>query len=45
MIELIIRLLSIDDFYSKSENIDIAKGKYKRPMTIKEGMKQRKRWQ
>jgi len=27
------------------EYIDIAKGKYKRPMSIKEGMKQRKRWQ
>lgn len=44
MIELINRLLSIDDFFNKSENIDIAKGKYELTTSIKEAWKQRKRY-
>jgi hypothetical protein len=35
-ITLIMDLLSIDDFYGVSENIDIAKGKYKIPRTYKD---------
>jgi hypothetical protein len=40
---IIIKLLQIDDFYGVSENIEIAKGKYKLPQTLKEGYKQIKR--
>ena len=36
MIQKIIELLAIDEFYGQSEIIDIAKGKYKIPKTIKE---------
>tara|TARA_R110000824_G_scaffold172815_1_gene350770 strand:+ start:146 stop:295 length:150 start_codon:yes stop_codon:yes gene_type:complete len=36
-------LLSIDDFNGISERIEIAKGKYKKPSTIKEIYKQEKR--
>lgn len=45
---IVFQLLQIDDFKGISENIDIAKGKYKLPETIKEGIKQGKRklaWQ
>lgn len=48
MIELILRLLAVDEYYNRSEVIEIAKGKYKLPMSIKEGMRQLKRkrkWQ
>ena len=45
MIETIIDILRQGDFYNVSEEVDIAKGKYKIPKTIKEGLKQRKRWQ
>ena len=48
MIGNIIDLLSVDDFYGESELIDIAKGKYKAPLTFKEMYKQAKRraiWQ
>jgi hypothetical protein len=38
-----IKLLKIDDFYGVSENIEIAKGKYKLPSSIKEGLRQIKR--
>ena len=43
MISDIIKLLNIGDLYGVSENIDIAKGKYKLPMTFKEGVKSMKR--
>lgn len=36
-------MLKIDDFYGKSEFIDIAKGKYKIPNGIREAYKQGKR--
>lgn len=36
MIEQLLELLSTDDFLGRSEAIDIAKGKYKIPSTIKE---------
>ena len=42
-IKQIIELLQIDDFVGKHEFIEIAKGKYKTPKTIKEGYKQAKR--
>lgn len=37
MIKNVIDLLNFDDFYGVSQDIDIAKGKYKYPETIKEG--------
>ena len=40
---ILLKLLNIDDFYGCSEEIEIAKGKYKLPMTIKEAVKQFKR--
>ena len=43
MIELIYKLLQLDDYYGKSRNIDIAKGVNKVPITIKEGLEQVKR--
>lgn len=43
MIDNIITLLNSNDFYGESELIEIAKGKYKLPKTIKEKSKQRKR--
>jgi hypothetical protein len=43
MIKQILELLDTNDFRNKSELIDIAKGKYKIPLTIREGWKQRKR--
>ena len=48
MLKNIIELLKLDDYYGKSELIEIAKGRYKAPETIKEGVKQAKRkmkWQ
>lgn len=39
----ILKLLNIDAFYGVSENIEIAKGKYKLPETLKEGFEQFKR--
>ena len=36
MIKLIIELLKTDTFYGVSYNIDVAKGKYKSPTTLKE---------
>lgn len=44
MIKNILAMLSIDDFYGVSENIDIAKGINKKPTTLKEGLKNIKRW-
>jgi hypothetical protein len=43
VIKNILDILKIDDFYGKSEFIDIAKGKYKIPKTIREAYKQGKR--
>lgn len=48
MIPLLIDMLSIGDFYGLSEEIDIAKGKYKLNTGFKEEVKRRKRikaWQ
>ena len=43
MIQKIIELLSIDEFYGQSELIDIAKGKYKIQNSIVDKYKQKKR--
>ena len=40
---LVLKLLNVDDFYGISETIEIAKGKYKLPLTIREGVKLIKR--
>ena len=40
MIKQILELLAIDDWYGVSENIDIAKGKYKINDSLKEAYKQ-----
>lgn len=48
MIDLIIRMLQMDEHLGQSELIDIAKGKYKLQTSIKAKSKQRKRvkaWQ
>ena len=48
MIKNIIDLLKTDDFYGIAEEIEVAKGRYKAPETIKEGIKLTKRqlqWQ
>ena len=46
MIDLIINMLSLDDWHGVSKTIDIAKGSNKLPQTFKEGWKQYKRkWQ
>lgn len=48
MIKQILQLLSVDNHYGQSELIEIAKGKYEYPATIKKGLKQIKRqikWQ
>jgi hypothetical protein len=36
MIKTVIDLLNLGEFYGVSDDIDIAKGKYKYPSTIKE---------
>jgi hypothetical protein len=43
MIKNIIDMLQLDAHVAKHEYIEIAKGKYKIPKTIKEGYKQAKR--
>ncbi len=43
MLDNIILLLALEDYEGVSENIDIAKGKYKMPQTFQEGWQQRKR--
>jgi len=40
----ILYLLSQDDFYGIDERIDIAKGKYEPPQTLKEAFAKRKRF-
>ena len=47
MIENIINMLRLEDYYGESELIDIAKGKYKYPETLadhKERQKRIKAW-
>lgn len=43
MIEIILKLLALDNHYAHSENIEIAKGKYEMPKTVKKGYNQIKR--
>ena len=43
MIDFIVNMLSINEYYGKSHNIEIAKGRYKIGESIKEGLEQRKR--
>lgn len=43
MIERIVTMLALSDFIGESESIDIAKGKYRLPLTVKETVKQIKR--
>ena len=48
MIREIISALSVDDFYNKSELIEIAKGRYKLPMDFKgivKNIKRQVKWQ
>ena len=48
MIKQLIDLLRLFDYYGEAEEIEIAKGRYKAPETIKEGIKNAKRqiqWQ
>jgi hypothetical protein len=40
---IFIKLLNLDNFYGQTENIEIAKGKYKLPTSLKEGYEQIKR--
>lgn len=45
---IVLKLLALDDFVGQSENIEVAKGRYKLPQSIKEGYKLYKRemlWQ
>jgi hypothetical protein len=41
MIELIFKMLRADTHLGQSEVIDIARGKYKLPLTVKEHIKQK----
>ena len=43
MIKHILDLLALYEFYGQSELIEIAKGKYQRPTTLKQGFNQIKR--
>lgn len=43
MIGKIIELLKVTDYYGISENIEIAKGKYKIPTSVKEVFEQARR--
>lgn len=43
MIKTIIDLLQSDNFYGVSRNVDIAKGLYKKPSTLKEASELLKR--
>lgn len=43
MIKQILDLLALTEHYNQSENIEIAKGKYQLPTTLKQGFKQIKR--
>jgi len=43
MIRNILDLLKLDEFYGKTENIEIAKGKYQISTSVKHAIKQGKR--
>lgn len=43
MIEKILEMLRLDNHYGESELIEIAKGKYKIPKTVKEVFEQHRR--
>lgn len=43
MLRILVELLRVSEFYGLSENIDIAKGKYKLTTSVKESWKQAKR--
>ena len=43
MIKEILNLLMMDNHYGQSETIEIAKGKYELPTTLKKGLNQIKR--
>lgn len=43
MIGIIMDMLAMDDFHNISEEIEIAKGKYKLPMGFNEGIQKAKR--
>lgn len=43
MINIILDMLAMNDFYGVSERIDIAKGKHKIPLTFSDGYKKAKR--
>ena len=43
MIQQIITMLQLDDFYGNTETIDIAKGKHKLHTSLKKAIKQAKR--
>lgn len=43
MIEQIVKLLALDDWVGCTENIDIAKGKNRLPLTFREAWQQNKR--
>lgn len=43
MIQQLIAMLQISEFYGESETIDIAKGKYKYHTSIRKAIKQAKR--
>lgn len=43
MLEIIFKILPINDWYGISENIEIAKGKYRLPLTSKEAKQKFKR--
>jgi hypothetical protein len=43
MIKHILDILKIDEFYGKSDFIDIAKGRYEIPISVKQAYKQGKR--
>ena len=48
MIDLILQMLSLGDMIGVSKEIDIAKGMYKEPSSVKEGIERHKRkikWQ
>ena len=40
---IVLKLLNIDDFYGVGESVEIAKGKYKMPESLREGLVQIKR--
>ena len=43
MIETALKLLSLDNWYNVSENVEIAKGKYELADTLKKGINKVKR--